>query len=121
MDDEEMIRSFMSEILNHLEYNVETCIERKEAVEIYKKAMELQEPFDLVTLDLTNEFGMGGQETMKRLLEIDPNVKGIIITGYSDDQVVTNFRAYGFSGFLAKPASKDDLSRIISEVISRST
>jgi len=96
------------------------AIEGRAAVKIYKKAMESKEPFDVAILDLTNKIGIGGQETMKRLLEIDPDVKGIIITGYSDDPVVANFRAYGFSGFITKPATRDELSKVINEVISKS-
>jgi len=53
------------------------CIER------YKKTMDSKEPFDMVILYLTNKIGMGGQETMRGLLEIDPDVKEIIITGYN--------------------------------------
>ncbi len=83
MDDEKAIRTFMSKMINRLGYDVETCIEGKEAVEIYKMAMESKEPFDMAILDLSNKFGMGGQETMKRLLEIDRNAKGIVLTGYT--------------------------------------
>ena len=118
MDDEEMIRSFMSQMLNHSGYDVETCIEGEEAIKIYKKAMESKVPFDIVILDLTNEFGMGGQKTMKKLLEIDPAAKGIVSTGYSNDPIVAHFKAYGFSGFLTKPATKDELNKVINEVIS---
>ncbi len=81
--------------------------------------MESKEPFEVVILDLTNKIGMGGQETMKRLLEIDHNAKGIVITGYSDDPVVANFRAYGFSGSLTKPTTRDELSKVINEIVSR--
>uniref|UniRef100_UPI002714D1A0 response regulator n=1 Tax=Desulfobacula sp. TaxID=2593537 RepID=UPI002714D1A0 len=88
-------------------------------VEIYKKAMESKDPFDVAILDLTSKVGMGGQETMRRLLEIDPDVKGIVITGYSDDPVVANFKAYGFSGFIIKPATRDELSKLINEVLSK--
>ena len=119
MDDEEAIRTLMHQMINRLGYDVETCIDGKEAIETYIKAMELKQPFDAVILDLTNKLGMGGQQTMEKLLEIDPDTKGIIITGYSDDPVVTNYRAYGFSDFITKPATRDKLSRVISEVISR--
>ena len=119
MDDEEAIRTLMHRIINRLGYDVKTCIDGKEAIETYIKAMESKKPFDAVILDLTNKLGMGGQKTMGKLLEIDPDTKGIIITGYSDDPVVTNYRAYGFSDFITKPATRDKLSRIISEVISR--
>ncbi len=118
MDDEETIRTFLSKAINRLGYDVETCAEGKEAIEIYKKAIESKEPFDVVILDLTNKVGMGGQETMRRLLEIDHNTKGIVITGYFDDPVVADFKAYGFSGFLTKPATRDELSKVINEVLS---
>ena len=117
MDDEKSIRTFLSKVINRLGYDVETCIEGKETIEIYKKAMKSKEPFDVVILDLTNKFGMGGQEAMQRILEIDPDARGIVITGYSDDPVVANFRAHGFSGFVTKPATKGELSKVISEVI----
>ena len=117
MDDEQSIRTFMSKVLIRLGYDVVTCVEGNEAVEIYSKAMETKEPFDTVILDLTNQFGMGGKETMKKLLEINPATKGIVITGYSDDPVIANYRAYGFSGFLTKPATIGELSRVLDEVI----
>ncbi|MCP4024446.1 MAG: response regulator [Desulfobacteraceae bacterium] len=119
MDDEKTIRSFLSKVIKRLGYNVETCIEGKEAVEIYKVALESREPFDVIILDLTNKFGMGGKETMKKLLEIDHAAQGICISGYSDDPVVENFREYGFSGFLKKPATKKELTNAINRVISK--
>ncbi|MCP4671459.1 MAG: response regulator [Desulfobacula sp.] len=119
MDDEKSIRDIMGQTIKRLGYEVETCIEGTKAVEIYTEAMESNKPFDAVILDLTNQFGMGGQEAMVKLLEIDPDAKGIIITGYYNDQVVTNYKAYGFSGFLTKPAVRDELSRVISKVISK--
>jgi len=119
MDDEEMIRNLMSRFLNKLGYDVETCTEGGKAVEIYKNAMESKKPFNIAILDLTNKSGMGGQETMKRLLEIDPAVKGIIITGYSSDSVVENYKAYGFSGILQKPSTTEALQKVINEVLSK--
>jgi len=119
MDDEEMIRNFMDKALRRLGYDVETCVEGNKAIEIYTKAMESARPFDIAILDLANKSGMGGQETMKRLLEIDHNTKGIVITGYSDDPVVVDFRAYGFSGSITKPTTRDELSKTINEVISK--
>ena len=61
----------------------------------------------------------GGQQTMKKLLEINPAVKGIVSTGYSNDPVVAHFRAYGFSGFLNKPATKFELNKVINKVLSK--
>ncbi len=117
MDDEKSIRILLSRVIKKLGYDIETCTEGKEAIEIYQNATKSNKPFDVAILDLTNKYGMGGQETMKKLLEIDCNTKGIVITGYSDEPVVNNFRAYGFSGFLSKPTTMNELSKVINDVI----
>ncbi len=72
----------------------------------------------MVILDLTYQFGMGGKEAIKKLLEIDPDVKGIVSTGYSNDPVVTSHRDYGFCGALTKPYTLDELSKALREAIS---
>ena len=112
-----MIRDFAILVLNRLGYEAEVSIDGAEAIELYKKAMESGEPFDVVILDLTNQFGMGGKKTIQKLLEIDPHVKGIVSTGYSDDVVVTDFRKYGFCGALTKPYTIDELGKALNEVM----
>lgn len=117
MDDEKMIRDYALPILSQLGYDAEVCSDGAEAIEQYKKAMESDEPFDAVILDLTNQPGMGGKEAVKKLLEIDPDVKGIVSTGYSKDMVVDRFREYGFSGVLIKPYTVGELGKVLSEVL----
>jgi two-component system cell cycle sensor histidine kinase/response regulator CckA len=119
MDDEEVIRTFMGKGLTRLGYKVETCTEGNEAITKYQKAKKTKNPFDVVILDLTNNFGMGGQETMKKLLKIDHNVKGIALTGFINDPVVTNHSVYGFSGILTKPVTKSSLSKVINDVMGK--
>ena len=119
MDDEEMIRHVAGLMLSRLGHDAEFAKDGVEAIELYKKAKESGKPFDAVILDLTNEFGMGGKETIVKLLEVDPDVKAIISSGYSIDPVITNFRQYGFSGSLAKPYTGKELSHILDEVLKR--
>ncbi|HMK66071.1 MAG TPA: hypothetical protein VK564_09770, partial [Thermodesulfobacteriota bacterium] len=52
----------------------------------------------LTNLDLTIRGGMRGKETLKRLLEIDPEVKAIVASGYSQDPVMQDYQEYGFKG-----------------------
>ena len=118
MDDEEMIRNLSRQVLIRLGYDAEVCEDGSEAIRMYEKARQSKKPFDAVILDLTNKLGMGGKDAMQRLLEIDPEVKGIVATGYSNDPVVTNFREYGFCGTLAKPYTVDELSMTLYDVIS---
>ncbi len=63
---------------------------------IYKKAHDEGQPFDLLILDLTIPGGLGGKEVMKRLLQIDPDVKAVVSSGYANDPVMSSYKDYGF-------------------------
>ena len=119
MDDEEMVRHVAGLMLSRLGHDAEFAKDGAETIELYKKAKESGKPFDTVILDLTNQFGMGGKKTIEKLLEIDPDVKAIISSGYSSDPVMANFRQYGFSGAMAKPYTGKELSNILHEVLKR--
>ena len=103
MDDEAVVRDVSNALLTHLGYEVEVAVDGVEAIELYKKAIESEKPFDMVILDLTNKVGMGGAETIVNLLEIDPDVKAIVASGYSNDPLMSNFREHGFRAALPKP------------------
>ncbi|MBT3368293.1 MAG: PAS domain S-box protein, partial [Nitrospina sp.] len=91
MDDEEMLRTLAQKMLERLEYKVETVKDGMEAIEKYKKHMDSGEPFDGVILDLTIKGGMGGAQAIKELIKIDPDVKAIVCSGYSNDPVLANY------------------------------
>ena len=88
-----------------------------EAIRMYKKAQESEMPYDAVILDLTVPGGMGGKEAINKLLEIDPEVKAIVSSGYSDDPVLANFQEYGFKGMMPKPFESLSLSKVLHEVL----
>ena len=97
--------------------DTELAKDGSEAVKLYRKAMKSGKPFDAVLLDLTIPGGMGGQETVKRLLEIDPDVKAIVSSGYSVDSVMANFREYGFSAVATKPFQLDELQEVLQSIM----
>jgi CheY-like chemotaxis protein len=116
MDDEEIIRVVAAEILGHLGYNVVVCSNGSEAIELYQQEIAREEPFNAVIMDLTIPGGMGGRETMKKLLEIDKGVIGIVSSGYCNDPILSSYRDYGFSGIVEKPYSLADLSKVLHEL-----
>lgn len=117
MDDEDMVRDVAGEMLSHMGYSVEFAKDGIEAIELYKIAKESGEPFDAVIMDLTVPAGMGGKKAIKKLLEIDPNVKAIVSSGYSNDPVMSDFRRYGFRDMVAKPYKIKELGKTLHGVI----
>ena len=117
MDDDQMIREMAGEILCHLGYEVEFAQDGGEAVALYRMSMKAVRPFDAVILDLTVRGGMGGKEAMQELINMDPDVKGIVSSGYSDDPGMTDYKQYGFSGVVAKPYTLEELGGKLSQVL----
>ncbi|MBW2608044.1 MAG: response regulator [Deltaproteobacteria bacterium] len=117
MDDEKMIIKITGHLLNRLGYDATFSEDGAQAVKMYKKAMESGNPFDAVILDLTVRGGMGGKEAIKRLIEIDPKIKAIVSSGYSNSPVMTSYKDYGFIGVIAKPYNINELSRKLNEVL----
>ncbi len=119
MDDEEVVRDTVFEMLSHIGYDTVYVADGKEAIDVYKKAKEAGEGFDSVIMDLTIPGGMGGKETITRLLEIDAMVKAIVTSGYSNDPIMTEFRKYGFQGVITKPYRIREMSEVIHRVLGR--
>jgi CheY-like chemotaxis protein len=117
MDDEECILEATGEILHYLGYTVVTARDGREAVDTYKKALTSCQPFDVVIMDLTIPGGMGGKETLHHLLEIDPDVKAIVSSGYSDNPVTAQYKEYGFSGAVTKPYTVRELSETLHRIL----
>jgi PAS domain S-box-containing protein len=117
MDDEGIVRDVAAEMLQHLGYRVETVRDGAEAITAFRQAIAAGEPFDAVITDLTVPADMGGKETVRHLLEIDPKAKVIVSSGYNNDPVMANYTNYGFKGVIMKPFSLTDLSKTLEEVI----
>jgi signal transduction histidine kinase/ABC-type uncharacterized transport system substrate-binding protein/ActR/RegA family two-component response regulator len=117
MDDEEIIREIALEILSHLGYEVEVCGDGKSALALYREALNSGKRYDAVIMDLTIQGGMGGKETMKELLGIDPMVKGIVSSGYNNDPILAHFREYGFSGMVSKPYTVRELQETLQKLV----
>lgn len=119
MDDEYYIRQTSSELLKKKNFEVSTAIHGNEALQLYKQALDSGVPFDIVILDLTVPEGLGGMETLKKLEAINPDVKAIASSGYSDDPVIVQPGKYGFAASLAKPYNLNEFLSCITSVMSK--
>jgi len=106
IEDNESILDALNRMLRHFGYTVITASNGEKAIEIY---LAEQERIDLVILAL-NMPGMGGRKCLDRLLEIEPELKTIVTSGYTP---AANFKTV----FVEKPYQIEDLLRIIRQVL----
>ena len=117
MDDEEIVRNVVSNMLEFQGCTVTCTMDGEDTIELYKNEMESGKPFDVVIMDLAIPGGIGGKETVKKILEIDKGAKVIVSSGYSSDPIIASFRDYGFKGFVIKPYKIEELSKALKEVL----
>jgi PAS domain S-box-containing protein len=117
MDDDSTLRSTLSKTLRQFGYDVEVARDGDEAIALYETALKDNEPFDAVIMDLTISSGMGGEEAIQKLRAIDPEVKAIVSSGYSDESVMSDFKKYGFSGTITKPYEIEELNDLLNSLI----
>ncbi len=117
LDDEEMVREVASEMLTHLGYEVLLAADGREAIDLYRQGRQEGRPIEVFLMDLTIPGGMGGREAVAKLLALDPQIKAVVSSGYSNDPVVANFRDYGFVEVVAKPFRISELGKVIAKVM----
>ena len=121
LDDEEVICMLVTCALEPLGYQVVETNDPLTAISKYEESMRDGRKFDLVISDLTMPGTMGGQEAIKHLRKLDPDVRAIVSSGYASDPVMSRFEEFGFSGMIAKPYEIDALGRKVAEVMAQTT
>jgi two-component system, cell cycle sensor histidine kinase and response regulator CckA len=117
MDDEDVVRDVAAQMITFLGYQVAESRDGEEALAMYAAAREAGRPFDAVLMDLTIPGGLGGKETMEKLLVLDPGVRGIVSSGYANDPIMADYRRYGFCGVAPKPYSMKELAAALETVL----
>ncbi len=113
VDDEEIVRTTILEMLQVLGYQAVGVSGGEEAVEYYRVHGSR---IDLILIDLVMP-GMGGRECFRHLREIDPKVCAVLTTGYGMDGKVQEIIDEGMQGFLQKPYRLKDLGTKLHEAM----
>jgi CheY-like chemotaxis protein len=115
VDDEETVRQVGRELLERLGYEVMIAADGKEALEVYEEKAGV---IDVVLLDLVMPT-MGGRETYDSLKEMNPEVKVLLLSGYSIDGEAKDILARGCNGFIQKPFNIEELSGKVREILDK--
>jgi CheY-like chemotaxis protein len=117
LEDDEITTKLFGAMLQALGYAVETTATGEDALALYKMHREQGRPFAAVILDIFQPQGIGGKETMLRLLEYDSGALGIACSGATDDLAITAPKSYGFRDALTKPFTLGQLGSVLEGVI----
>lgn len=112
-DDEEGVRSLVSNVLEGAGYTVELAHDGAHAV---KQLRRLGERVRLILLDLTMPI-LGGAEAAAELRRIQPDVPIVAMSGYGDIEVMQRFGEVGVDDFLPKPFTPDQLASKVRDVL----
>lgn len=113
VDDEKAIREVGEELLEAMGYSVLLAADGKEAIEVYEKN---EDKIDIVLLDIVMPH-MGGSEVYDRMKDINPNIKVLLLSGYSIDGEAAEILDRGCDGFIQKPFTMKELSGKIREIM----
>ena len=117
MDDEELVRTIVGIMIGTLGHEVKFAENGEEAVAKYSEALSAGRRFDIVILDLTIRDGIGGEETLEKLLKLDPEVKAVVSSGYTDSATISEYRSRGFSACLTKPYEVEALGEVLNVLL----
>ncbi len=119
MDDEETLLNLTAEMLALMGAVTDKAKDGREALEKYRQALSDRRPYDLVIMDLTIPGGMGGKDAVKALLQLDPQAKVVVSSGYTDDPIMARHTEYGFKSVIVKPYSFSELKTAIEKALAR--
>ncbi len=116
VDDEAILLKLGERILTRLGYRVITATGGREACEIYRNK---QNPIDLIILDCIMP-EMDGEETLKALKKIDPDVKVLLTSGCNREGHLQTMLDLGIEGFIQKPYGMDDIADAVRQALTTS-
>jgi len=109
----------MKEVLEDKGSEIFLVSEGSEAIDLFEQMTESGKPVDLIIADLTIPGGMGGMEAIRIIREQGVPFKAIVISGYSNDPVMSDYKSYGFDAYLAKPFSSADLLSVVKKIFEK--
>ncbi len=112
-DDEESLRALATRMFERLGFRVLTAADGREAVDLYR---ERRGEIDLVVLDLTMPHLDGGQ-ALAEMRAIDPDVRAVLASGYTPEDVASRLGGEKLAGVLQKPYTLSRIRELLSSLM----
>jgi len=118
VDDEHSILSLLKTVLSRLGYDAILATNLREAVEKARDRYDQGDTIEIALLDMTIPGGPGGQDIANALWAIDPEIRAVMSTGYSNEFSLESIRDMGFSDCLPKPYKASQVAEVLYRVMS---
>ncbi len=118
MDDDELVRRLMAQVLQRMGYAVDHAADGERAVELYRRASEAGKGYLLVVADLHTK-GSGAKELLPQLQEIQPDVRVLLVSGDAAAGIMRSWRKHGFAAALRKPFNISELRDCLLRLLER--
>ncbi len=119
MDDEEIMRDTISQMLLVLGYSTVCKNDGREAIDCFVKEKNAGNQMAAMIFDLTVPGGLGGKDAIKEIRKVDSEIPVFVVSGYAEDPIMKNPADYGFTSSLSKPFTQIELSRMLAGYLSK--
>ena len=116
MDDEELLRRVLSDMLEALGHHPTATEDGEAAVQAYQQQLMDSTPYDLAIMDLTVRGGMGGADAALAIRDLNPKAVIAASSGYANDAIMSDPQRWGFNDILPKPYRLSDLKALLSRL-----
>lgn len=113
VDDELLIRTLFSRLIDKLGYDTMTASNGEEAIEVFSTK---KDEIDAVILDMVMP-DINGDKVFQHLREIDPQIKILLSTGYSEDDSIEDLIATGNASFIQKPFTIETITPVLKKLL----
>jgi CheY-like chemotaxis protein len=117
VEDEEAVRLVTQRILSSAGYTVTSAEDGQKAVDLVTRAPR---DFDVALLDMTMP-NMDGEEAFRLMRKINPDLRVLIMSGYSEQETLRRFEGEKSTAFLSKPFSRSSLMEKVLAVMANPT
>ncbi len=113
VEDEEFLRMLLAELMAEEGYTVYEAADGYEALEVYKQH---QNDIHIILSDLGLP-RLGGWEAFEKMRELNPDIKGILASGYFDPELKERIIQSGAKYFIQKPYNPPDIIALLNRIV----
>jgi CheY-like chemotaxis protein len=117
LDDEEAICALVASALGSMGYEVTEAYDAEQAIKACEEAVASGSKYELIISDLSLPGNITGEEAVRRIKKLDPEIKAIVSSGYDSDPVMSRFRDHGFCAAISKPYDISKLGRVVTNAL----